>query len=65
MTFTRRRALLAAAVAIPILAARLFTGIYYRSDEAVAYLVLKRAPDLAIVRGHVDEDRFNRDHPRR
>ncbi|MEE7465471.1 hypothetical protein MFUR16E_32020 [Methylobacterium fujisawaense] len=41
-------------------ATRLFTGIYYRPDSALAYFVLKLSPDPAVERSRVDDGDFDR-----
>ncbi len=41
-------------------ATRLFTGIYYRTDSALAYFVLKLRPDLTVERSRVDDAGFER-----
>ena len=41
-------------------ATRLFTGIYYRTDSALAYFVLKLSPDPAVERSRVDDGDFER-----
>ena len=56
----RKVALALLLLASLLLTARLFTGIYYRSDTAVAYFVLKPRPDPAIERARTDGARFDR-----
>ncbi|MGU3664924.1 hypothetical protein ACLBX9_12125 [Methylobacterium sp. A49B] len=41
-------------------ATRLFTGIYYRTDSALAYFVLKLRPDVTVERTRVDDSDFQR-----
>lgn len=43
-----------------LVAARLFTGIDYREDSALAYFVLKPTPDLVTERTRVDDADFQR-----
>jgi hypothetical protein len=43
-----------------LVATRLFTGIYYRTDSALAYFVLKLSPDPAVERSRVDDGEFDR-----
>lgn len=47
------------AAALPM-TARMFTGIYYRIDDALAYFVLKPVPDFTIERVRTDGEVFDR-----